>query len=155
GTALSAAGPEDDSRTFASCVQPPARGRILHWTGSDFAYSTLEDSGNLMTELKPANDKGPPRELVLSCGAHRVHAFAVFGASSAILGASWDPTLGWSPWVPVVDESPGGLPRCFLTGFDRVAGAAGDEVGIAWSEVSTCASPPVAEPTRLYAAFVK
>jgi hypothetical protein len=154
-------GVSDAARSFATCAQLPYRGLVLSWTGSAFMFQSVADDlgGTVLPQSAPKiPPQGPPREMVLACGPNRVHAFAIFGAtpgtSDAILGASWDSNLGWSPWVTVVAGNTTGMVRCFLTGFDRVAGASGDEVGIAWSEVSNCTTPS-AEPTNIYAAFVK
>jgi hypothetical protein len=151
GEPQSVAGPGDDTRTFATCVQPQSLGRVLHWDSAGFTYLTVKDDGNPIPESPPPMLEDL-RELFVSCGPHRVHAFAIAGSgSNTIQGASWDTSRGWSGWAPVVDGAAAKVSRCFLTGFDRVAGPNKDEVGLAWSEGS-CG---VAGPTSLFAAFVK
>jgi hypothetical protein len=154
-------GLSDDARSFATCAQLPSRGYILSWTGAAFVFQSVADDtgGTVATQTPPPLLSGvAPRELFLACGPNRVHAFAIFGQASPsnpLLGASWDPKLGWSSWANVVLPNTTNLLRCFLTGFDRVAGAIGDQVGIAWSEVTACSFPYSADTTSTYAAFVK
>jgi hypothetical protein len=149
----------DDTRTFAACVQPSGVAGLLHWTGSAFTFLSLMSGNSRGQRGAPAILGGPggwaPTEMVLACGK-RVHAFAIpADGTNVIWGATWDPISdSWTSWAPVVDASmlTAGKKRCYLTGFDRVAGIDGMTVGLMWTEASDCT---VAENPKIWAAFAK
>jgi hypothetical protein len=148
----------DDTRTFAACVQPSGVAGLLHWTGSAFSFLSLMSGNARGQRAVPAILGGPggwaPTEMVLACGKSRVHAFAIpADGTNVIWGATWDPISdSWTSWAPVVDASmlTAGKKRCYLTGFDRVAGIDGRTVGLMWSEASDCT---VAENPKIWTAY--